>query len=108
MIFRFGNVIGTSVFKLAGLGLSRVLPPCCAFHSCICSLAKNSKYLLLKLVIPSPHDSGGSLWSSEQMDLQVDYWLVGGNKRDINKVQSLQAIMKKAQDSYLLIRRTCS
>lgn len=35
------------------------------------------------------HDGGGSgggLWSSELMDLQVDYWLAGGNKKDINKV----------------------
>ena len=30
--------------------------------------------------------SGGSLCSSEQMDLQVDYWLAAGNKKDINKV----------------------
>ena len=67
-----------SVVQL-GLGLGRVLSPCYVFH-------KNSEYLLLKLVIPSPHDSGGIPWSSEQMDLQVDYWLVGGNKRDINKV----------------------
>ncbi|XP_020607098.1 phosphofurin acidic cluster sorting protein 2-like [Orbicella faveolata] len=43
--------------------------------------------------LTSPHDSGGSLWSSEQMDLQVDYWLVGGNKRDINK-SSLKTTFK--------------
>lgn len=30
--------------------------------------------------------SGGSLYSSEQMDLQVDYWLAAGNKKDVNKV----------------------
>lgn len=35
----------------------------------------------------------GSLWSSEQMDLQVDYWLVGGNKKDINKT-SLKTTFK--------------
>ncbi|KAJ7365437.1 Phosphofurin acidic cluster sorting protein 1 [Desmophyllum pertusum] len=35
--------------------------------------------------LSSLHESsGGSLWS-EQMDLQVDYWLVAGNKKDINK-----------------------
>lgn len=36
----------------------------------------------------SLHDSGGSgvgLWSSELMDLQVDYWLVPGLKKDVNK-----------------------
>ena len=58
-------------------------------------IANSSKYLLFKLVILSLHDSGGNLWSSEQMDLQVDYWLVGGNKKDINKVQNLQTIIKK-------------
>jgi len=90
--------LGISIFKL-DLGLGRDLPPCHVFHFCICS-----KYLLLKLVIPSPHDSGGIPWSSEQMDLQVDYWLVGGNKRDINKVQNDLQV----QDLYLRTRRSCS
>ncbi|XP_022792796.1 phosphofurin acidic cluster sorting protein 2-like isoform X2 [Stylophora pistillata] len=37
--------------------------------------------------------SGGSLCSSEQMDLQVDYWLAAGNKKDINK-SSLKTTFK--------------
>lgn len=37
--------------------------------------------------------SGGSLYSSEQMDLQVDYWLAAGNKKDVNK-SSLKTTFK--------------
>lgn len=44
--------------------------------------------MFLFFFISSLHDCGGSggLWSNELMDLQVDYWLVAGNKKDINKV----------------------
>ncbi|XP_068682764.1 phosphofurin acidic cluster sorting protein 1-like isoform X1 [Montipora foliosa] len=37
--------------------------------------------------------SSGGLWSSELMDLQVDYWLVTGNKKDVNK-SSLKTTFK--------------
>lgn len=46
-------------------------------------------YARVLCFVPSLHDSGGSgvgLWSSELMDLQVDYWLVPGLKKDVNKV----------------------
>ena len=46
-------------------------------------------YARVLFFVPSLHDSGGSgvgLWSSELMDLQVDYWLVPGLKKDVNKV----------------------
>ena len=46
-------------------------------------------YASVLCFVPSLHDSGGSgvgLWSSELMDLQVDYWLVPGLKKDVNKV----------------------
>ena len=46
-------------------------------------------YILIQSFIPSVHESGGSgggMWSSELLDLQVDYWLVLGNKKDVNKV----------------------
>jgi len=36
---------------------------------------------------------GGGVWSSELMELQVDYWLVAGNKKDVNK-SSLKTTFK--------------
>ncbi|XP_067031348.1 phosphofurin acidic cluster sorting protein 2-like [Acropora muricata] len=36
---------------------------------------------------------GGGVWSSESMELQVDYWLVAGNKKDVNK-SSLKTTFK--------------
>ena len=49
----------------------------------------NGPFDTLVTLVSSLHDGGGSgggLWSSELMDLQVDYWLSAGNKKDINKV----------------------
>lgn len=43
------------------------------------------------------------------MDLQVDYWLVGGNRKDINKVGNPQEIYEKCskfispQTSYIFL-----
>lgn len=88
------------------LGLGRVPPPCYDFIPVFAHSLRILKYLSLNLVLPSLHDSGGNLWSSEQMDLQVDYWLVGGNRKDINKVGNPQEIMKNVQNSYLLKRHT--